>query len=76
MFFQSFLLVLIWLIVLLVFALSFFFGEPIDFSPSQDSEEQILKKTGFTKLTKQIQTIYFFLMLVFFTLLFIYNFTF
>jgi hypothetical protein len=76
MFFQSVLLVLIWLIGLLVFILSFFFGEPIDFSPSQESEEQILKKSGFTRLTKQLQMIYFFLMLVFFALLFTYNLTF
>ncbi|CAJ0762385.1 8090_t:CDS:2, partial [Entrophospora sp. SA101] len=26
-----------------------------DFSPSQESEEQIYKNTGFTKLTKQLQ---------------------
>jgi hypothetical protein len=69
----KFLLVLIWLIGLTVFILSFFFGEQNDFSPSQESEEQIYKNTGFTKLTKQLQTVYLFLMLIFFVLLFIYN---
>lgn len=69
----KFLLVLIWLIGLIVFILSFFFGEQNDFSPSQESEEQIYKNTGFTKLTKQLQTVYLFLMLIFFVLLFIYN---
>jgi len=35
----------------MAFALSFFFGEQSDFSPSRESEEQIYKNTGFTKLT-------------------------
>lgn len=72
----KFLLVLIWLVGLAVFVLSFFFGEQNDFSPSQESDEQIYKNTGFTKLTKQLQAVYLFLMLVFFILLFIYNYAF
>ena len=76
MFFQWFLLISVWLVGLLVFALSFFFSEPIEFSPSQENDEQILKNTGFTKLTKRLQMVYFFLILVFFTLLFLYNLTF
>jgi len=39
---------------LVVFVLSFFFGEQNDFSPSQESDEQIYKNIGFTKLTKQL----------------------
>ncbi|KLL04036.1 MAG: hypothetical protein MRECE_4c035 [Mycoplasmataceae bacterium CE_OT135] len=69
-------LVLIWLVGLMAFALSFFFGEQSDFSPSQESEEQIYKNTGFTKLTKQLQVIYLFLMFIFFALLFVYNYAF
>ena len=73
---KTFLLVLIWIVGLMAFALYFFFGEQSDFSPSRESEEQIYKNTGFTKLTKQLQVVYYFLMLVFFVLLFLYNYAF
>ncbi|RHZ36341.1 hypothetical protein [endosymbiont GvMRE of Glomus versiforme] len=73
---RVFLLILIWLVGLASFALSFFFGEQSDFSPSQESEEQIYKNTGFTKLTKQLQAIYLFLMFIFFVLIFVYNYAF
>lgn len=71
--FKIFLLILIWIIGIIVFALSFLFGEQIDFSPSQETEEKIFKNTGLTKLTRRLRNIHISLILVFFVLVFLYN---
>lgn len=71
--FKKSLSILIWIIGLTIFLLSFFLEEQNNFSPSQESENEVYKNTGFTKLTKTLRNLYFFLLLTFFILLFLYN---
>lgn len=71
--FKKSLSILIWIIGLTIFLLSFFLEEQNNFSPSQESENEVYKNTGFTKLTRTLRNLYFFLLLTFFILLFLYN---
>jgi len=60
-----------WVLGIVIFAFSFFFGEEDSFSPTRESKEKIHKSTHFTKLTKFIRNIYALLILMFLLIAFL-----
>ena len=63
--------IFLWVLGIVIFVFSFFFGEEDNFSPTRESKEKMHKTTHFTKLTKFIRNIYALLIVIFLVIAFL-----